>query len=67
MTTTLTSSWPNAPRVPSIVGRAFPSHPARPSLTPKVLRGLIVEETIKVGAESPQTATSSVSLGSIGV
>jgi hypothetical protein len=30
MTTTLTSSWPNAPRVPSIVGRAFPSHPARP-------------------------------------
>ena len=25
---------PNAPRVPDFVGRAFPSHPVRPSLSP---------------------------------
>jgi hypothetical protein len=37
-----------------------------PRLALKVLRGVVVEETIKAGAESPQTATSSVSLGLIG-
>jgi hypothetical protein len=39
-TMTWTSSWPNASRIPHFVGRTFPSHRARPSLSLEGLHGV---------------------------